>query len=82
MIGKKITPHTLRHLCVMRMLDAGIDSATIALWLGDASPQSTQPYLHADLATKQRALDRTTTPGTRIARFTPKGDTLAFLESL
>jgi hypothetical protein len=44
----------------MRMLDAGIDITTIALWLGHESTESTQPYLHADLGMKQRALDRLT----------------------
>jgi site-specific recombinase XerD len=29
----------------MRMLDAGIDLTTIALWLGHESTESTQPYL-------------------------------------
>ncbi len=28
----------------MRMLDAGIDITTIALWLGHESTESTQPY--------------------------------------
>jgi integrase len=44
----------------MRMLNAGIDIITIALWLGHESTGSTQPYLHADLGMKQRALNRLT----------------------
>src|SRR4029079_10381703 len=31
---KTITPHVLRHTAAMRLLTAGIDIATIALWLG------------------------------------------------
>lgn len=42
---KNITPHTLRHTTAMRMLDAGIDLTTIALWLGHETTQSTQAYL-------------------------------------
>jgi integrase/recombinase XerD len=81
--GKNVTPHTLRHTTAMRMLDAGIDLTTIALWLGHESTESTQPYLHADLGMKQRALDRIApppTPATR--RYRPNDQLLAFLETL
>jgi integrase/recombinase XerD len=56
--GKNITPHTLRHTCAMNLLHAGIDTASIALWLGHANIQTTQIYLHADLELKRRTLDR------------------------
>ena len=32
--AKTITPHVLRHTAAMRLLHAGVDIATIALWLG------------------------------------------------
>lgn len=38
---KSITPHVLRHTTAMRMLAAGIDTATISLWLGHESIEST-----------------------------------------
>lgn len=50
--GKNVTPHTLRHTCAMTLLHAGIDTASIALWLGHANIQTTQVYLHADLELK------------------------------
>ncbi|MDP9185206.1 MAG: tyrosine-type recombinase/integrase, partial [Actinomycetota bacterium] len=53
LVGKNVTPHTLRHTTAMRMLDAGIDITTIALWLGHESTESTQSYLHADLGMKR-----------------------------
>jgi len=56
--GKNITPHTLRHTCAMTLLHAGIDTASIALWLGHANLQTTQVYLHADLELKRRTLER------------------------
>ena len=31
---KKVTPHVLRHTAAMRSLQAGVDTAVIALWLG------------------------------------------------
>jgi integrase/recombinase XerD len=80
--GRPVTPHTLRHTCAMRMLAAGIDLTTIALWLGHESPESTRPYLHADLQLKQRALDRTAPPHTTPGRYTPPDAILAFLEGL
>ncbi|MDM4764412.1 tyrosine-type recombinase/integrase [Galbitalea sp. SE-J8] len=55
---KNVTPHTLRHTCAMSLLHAGIDTASIALWLGHANIQTTQIYLHADLELKRRTLDR------------------------
>jgi integrase/recombinase XerD len=79
---KKVTPHTMRHTCAMRMRTAGIDATTIALWLGHESLESTRPYLHADLQLKQRALDRTAPPHTRRGRYTPPDKLLAFLEAL
>lgn len=80
--GRIITPHVLRHTTAMRMLAAGIDITTIALWLGHESPESTRPYLHADLALKQRALDRTAPPHTTPGRYNPPDALLAFLEAL
>jgi integrase/recombinase XerD len=81
--GKKVTVHSLRHTAAMRLLAAGIDSTVIALWLGHENIETTQVYLHADLAAKERALARTTPTGTRPGRYQPEADTLlAFLQAL
>ena len=80
--AKTVTPHALRHTCVMRMLASGLDITTISLWLGHASPAATRNYLHADLALKQRALERTAPPRTRRGRYIPTDKVLAFLEQL
>jgi len=55
---KRISPHTLRHTTAMHLLQAGVDITVIALWLGHESIETTHCYVEADLATKQRALDR------------------------
>ena len=55
---KTLTPYVLRHTAAMPMLTAGIDVATISLWLGREIAASTSADLHADLSIKQRALDR------------------------
>jgi integrase/recombinase XerD len=79
---KTVTPHVLRHTSAMLLRDAGVDTSVIALWLGHESVESTQIYLHADLAIKQRALDRTTPLGTATGRYRPPDALLAFLDSL
>lgn len=79
---KRVTPHVLRHTAAMRLLHAGVDVTTIALWLGHASSETTQIYLHADLALKERAIARTTPTGTRPGRYQPGDRLLAFLEAL
>jgi integrase/recombinase XerD len=82
LVRKTITPHTLRHTCAMNLLQAGVDTSSIALWLGHATTRSTDTYLHADLAMKEKALARTA-PATQTARrYKPPDRLLAFLEAL
>ena len=50
---KSVTLHTLRHTAAMQLLHAGIDITVIALWLGHERVETTQIYLHADLALKE-----------------------------
>ena len=80
--SKKVSPHVLRHTCAMRLLQAGVDTSVIALWLGHESAETTQIYLHADLAIKERALARTAPPDTIPGRYHAPDTLLAFLESL
>jgi integrase/recombinase XerD len=79
---RAVTPHVLRHTAAMQLLHAGVDAAIIALWLGHEQVETTQIYLHADMTIKQRALDRTTPPGTRPGRYQPSDPILAFLNAL
>lgn len=79
---KKITLHVLRHTTAMRLLHAGVDTSVIALWLGHERIETTQIYLHADLALKEQALARTTPPNTTPGRYRPPDPILAFLQSL
>ena len=79
---KHVTPHALRHSAAMALLEAGVDPVTIALWLGHESPRSTQPYVHADLKLKEKALARTASPDVTAGRYRPPDRLLAFLEGL
>jgi integrase/recombinase XerD len=78
---KKVTPHVLRHTNAMQLLRAGVDTSTIALWLGHERVQTTDIYLHADISMKEKALGQTPTPvqGTRAVP-TPSDALMRFLE--
>ena len=66
----------------MNLLHAGVDTTVIALWLGHADVRSTNAYLHADMAIKEKALAQVTPPSVTIGRYRPPDKLLAFLESL
>jgi len=80
--SKHVTPHTLRHTAAMRLLEAGVDTSVIALWLGHERVDTTLVYLHADLALKERALQRMTPQDVKPGRYRPPDSLLAFLEGL
>lgn len=82
LVGRSITPHTLRHTTAMDLLRRGVDLTVIALWLGHESVETTQIYLHADMRLKERALGHADPSGATPARFRPSDGLLAFLESL
>lgn len=79
---KKVTPHVLRHSAAMALLQAGVDRSVIALWLGHESVESTDMYLHANLALKEQAIARTTPLDVEPGRYRPDDTLLAFLEAL
>ncbi|MEA5457254.1 tyrosine-type recombinase/integrase [Sinomonas sp. JGH33] len=80
--NKTITAHVLRHTTAMRLLHAGVDTSVIALWLGHASVDTTQIYLHADMTLKEKALARTSPPHGQDSRYRPPDSLLAWLEAL
>lgn len=80
--AKHVAPHVLRHSCAMQLLEAGVDVAVIALWLGHESIRTTDIYQHADLRIKELALARLAPARTPPGRYRPADPLLAFLESL
>jgi site-specific recombinase XerD len=79
---KRVTAHCLRHTTAMGLLDAGIDRAVIALWLGHESVETTQIYLHANLALQEKLLAKTSLVDSQPGRYRPGDQLLAFLKSL
>jgi integrase/recombinase XerD len=64
------------------VLQSGVDIAVIALWLGHENPTTTHMYAEADLAMKERALNRLQAPSTGCARYRPPDRLMHFLQGL
>lgn len=79
---KKVTAHALRHTAAMRLLEAGVDTTVIALWLGHEHVETTAIYLQAHLEIKERALTKARAPQAQVGRYQPRDTLLTFLESL
>ena len=83
LLRKKVTPHVLRHTMAMELLQAGVDRAVIALWLGHESVETTQVYLHANLALKEKILAKSRpSSDERLRRYKPDDKLMFFLKSL
>lgn len=82
LIGKRISPHVLRPTTAMHLLQSGVDISLIALWLGHESIETTHVYIDADLAAKERALEKLAPTEAATFRFKPSDSVLAFLQQL
>jgi len=82
LIGKRVSPHVLRHSTAMDLLHHGIDQTLIALWLGHESIETTQVYIHADMTLKEKALAKMSNPSIKPCRYKPNDELLSFLEDL
>jgi site-specific recombinase XerD len=80
--NKRVSPHVLRHTAAMELLQAGVDRAVIALWLGHESVETTQIYLDADLALKEQILAKTKPIRGKRGGYQPNDELLAFLKNL
>jgi site-specific recombinase XerD len=67
----------------MELLNAGVDTSVIALWLGHESVETTQVYLEAHLALKEAALAKVQPVKARsLVRYRPSDRLMAFLNAL
>lgn len=69
------------HSLAMSLLQNGVDITVITLWLGHESIETTQLYLHSDLAMKEKALARTIDLKTTPKRYQPNDRLLAWRAS-
>lgn len=79
---KRVSPHILRHTNAVNLLQAGVDQSVIALWLGHESVETTQVYLHADLAYKERILAKIVQSKGKSITYRPDDQLLVFLNNL
>jgi integrase/recombinase XerD len=56
LIGKRVSPHTIRHTTAVHLLRAGVDINTIRAWLGHVSLDTTHIYAEVDMEMKANAL--------------------------
>jgi site-specific recombinase XerD len=82
LVGRRISPHTIRHTTAMHLLQSGVDITVIAMWLGHEDTATTHLYVEADLAMKEAALRRVEDPDPRPVKFQAPDRLLAFLEAL
>ena len=79
---RHISPHTIRHTTAMHLLQSGIATPVIALWLGHEDPATTHQYIEADLQMKEAALHHLHSPKSKPRRFKPRASLLQFLDNL
>jgi integrase/recombinase XerD len=82
LLGKRVSPHCIRHTTALHLLQSGVDISVIALWLGHERLETTHAYVEADMAMKERALSALQEPRGGELRYQPDPSLLAFLEGL
>ena len=60
--GKRLHPHSMRHSTAVHLLRSGVDTATIANWLGHVSTDTTNKYATIDLDMKREAIAKAAPP--------------------
>ena len=55
LIGKRVSPHVIRHTTATHLLRAGVDLNTIRAWLGHAKLDTTNVYVEIDLEAEAEA---------------------------
>jgi site-specific recombinase XerD len=57
-LGRRVSPHTLRHTFATHLLDGGADIRIVQELMGHASPSTTAIYLHVTDAQQRRVYER------------------------
>lgn len=48
LLGRRVSPHTIRHTTAMHLLQSGLNVQAIALFLGHEDVQTTHGYVEAE----------------------------------
>jgi len=80
LLGKRVSPHVLRHTCALSVLQATGDIRKVALWLGHESIQTTENYLRVDVTQRIGVLKAVTPPQLRPGKFRPGDKLIAVLK--
>lgn len=82
LIGKRVSPHVVRHSTATHLLESGHGIEFVALWLGHESIESTHIYTDIDLVAKEHALEKLAPTHAASFRFKPTDSVLAFLQQI
>ncbi len=85
LLGRAISPHTIRHTTATHLLRSGVDINTIRAWLGHVSIDTTNIYAEVDLQRKAEVLAHSNALHTRPTtekHWRDDPSLLAFLRSL
>jgi site-specific recombinase XerD len=82
LIGKRVSPHVIRHSTATHLLEDGHTIEFVSLWLGNESSQTTHLYTDIDLVAKEDALGKLAPTHAASFRFKPADSVLAFLKQL
>lgn len=80
LVGKRVSPHVLRHSCAMAVLQATSDIRKVSLWLGHAGLATTQIYLRADPTEKLGIVETLIPHNLRQGRFQASDALIALLQ--
>jgi site-specific recombinase XerD len=83
LLGRRVSPHIIRHTTAMHLLQSGLNLQAIALFLGHEDVQTTHGYIEADAEMKRTTL--ASLPRLARARRCRRGEEdelVGFLESL
>ena len=78
-LGKRVSPHVLRHTCAMTVLRATGDIRKVALWLGHSDIRTAEIYTRANPDSKHEVLSAMSPPTLRKGRFRPPDRLIASL---
>jgi integrase/recombinase XerD len=82
LIGKRVSPHTIRHTTAMHLLRSGNEVNMVSYWLGHADINTTHVYVEIDMEMKRQMLQKAPAPAVQSAPPWRKPGILEWLKCL